>query len=79
MCLAVVGRVLELDGQNAVADVQGNRVTIVTAMVPEAKVSDCVLIHAGFALAVIDEAEYDEQRRLVKEITDYGERIFRGD
>jgi len=76
MCLAVVGKVMELDGQNATADVQGNQVDIITAFVPEVKVCDCVLIHAGFAIAVISEAEYLEQRRLFDELKDYGKRVL---
>ena len=76
MCLATVGKVLELDGQDAVVDLQGNRVTIVTAFVPEVKTDDYVLIHAGFAIAVIDKAEYQQREKLFNEIKEYGDRLF---
>ena len=76
MCLAIVGKVLELDGQDAVIDLQGNRVTIVTAFVPDVKVDDHVLIHAGFAIAIIDQAEYQQQRKFLNEIKEYGDKLF---
>lgn len=74
MCLAVIGKVLETDGQFGVADVRGNRVNIVTAGVADVKVADCVLIHAGFAIAVVSEQEYLDNRRMMEEIEEYGQR-----
>jgi len=72
MCLAVIGKVLETDGQYAVADVRGNRVNIVTACVADVKVADCVLIHAGFAIGVVSEQEYLDNQRMIEEIESYG-------
>ena len=71
MCLAVPGRIVEiLDGGGsngapalgpvATVDFQGSRVEVSLAMAPEAGVGQWVLVHAGFAIAVIDE---DEARR----------------
>jgi hydrogenase expression/formation protein HypC len=36
--------------------------------VPEARVGDFVLVHVGFAIGVIDQAEADETARLLQEI-----------
>jgi len=62
MCLAVPGRLLDIDGDDALA--RQGRVAfggIVKqanlAYVPEARPGDYVLVHAGFAIAVIDERE----------------------
>jgi hydrogenase expression/formation protein HypC len=38
-------------------DFQGSRVDVSLAMTPEAAAGDWVLVHAGFALTVLDEAE----------------------
>lgn len=76
MCLAVVGKVLELEGQDALVDVQGNRINAVIALVPEVKISDHVLLHAGFAIAVISKEEYDQQQRLFKEIDEYARKAL---
>ncbi len=65
MCLAVPGKILTvtkndddpLGGLTGTVDFQGSRVEVSLAMIPEAKVGDWVLVHAGFALTVLDEAE----------------------
>ena len=57
MCLAVPGRVLEQSGETAVVDFQGNRLTVSTALTPEVRCGDWVLVHAGFAISAIDESE----------------------
>ena len=44
-------------GRLGVIDLQGSRIEASLAMVPEAHLGDWVLIHAGFALTVLDEAE----------------------
>ena len=38
-------------------------------LVPEAKVGDYVLVHAGFAISVLDEAEANETLDLLREIS----------
>jgi hydrogenase expression/formation protein HypC len=66
MCLAVPGRIVEIldNGDSAPAvgpvatvDFQGSRVDVSLAMAPEAGVGQWVLVHAGFAIAVLDEDE----------------------
>ena len=62
MCLAVPGRVLSIDDEGETT--RSGRVTfggierrVSLAFVPEAAVGDYVLVHVGFALTKIDEAE----------------------
>jgi len=61
MCLGVPGRIVECrtsDGlPMAVVDFGGARQDVCLACVPEAGVDDWVLVHVGFALTVLDEAE----------------------
>ncbi len=57
MCLAVPGRIIACDGDEALADLQGNRLKISRVLTPEAGAGDWVLIHAGFAIATIDERD----------------------
>jgi hydrogenase expression/formation protein HypC len=70
MCLGVPGRILKvappsrLSGEAiATVDFQGSRVEVSLALVPEAKVQDWVLVHAGFALTLLDEREAAETWR----------------
>lgn len=57
MCLAIPGRIIELSETNALVDFGGNRVRVAATFTPEARCGDWVLVHAGFAIGVIDEAE----------------------
>ena len=63
MCLAVPGKIVDMQGDGAPVavgaigsvDFQGTRVSVSLAFTPEARVGDWVLVHAGFALQVLDE------------------------
>jgi hydrogenase expression/formation protein HypC len=57
MCLAIPARVIELKGDRAVVDAMGNRWNARTTLLPEVKVGDLVLVHAGFAISTVDEQE----------------------
>ena len=57
MCVAVPARVLSMEGNRATVAIAGARLTALMDLVPEAEVGDYVLVHAGFALQVLDEAE----------------------
>ncbi len=70
MCLAVPGKIVEIldDGSGgaptvgpvAAVDFQGSRVDVSLAMAPDASVGQWVLVHAGFAIALLDEDEARE-------------------
>jgi len=72
MCLAVPARITEIrdDGPLRMgnADFGGVSREICLDWVPQARVGDHVLIHVGFALSVIDEAEAQETLRLLAEL-----------
>ena len=62
MCLAVPGQVLSIEGDDVLT--RQGRVAfggivkhVNLAYVPEAVVGDYVLVHAGFAITIIDEVE----------------------
>jgi len=57
MCLAVPGQIVEVHENQAVVDFQGSRLSISTVMTPEVRAGEWVLVHAGFAIAVIPEDE----------------------
>jgi len=43
------------------------------ALTPEAKVGDYVLLHTGYAIGIVDEAEAEETLKLLEEIANIGE------
>ena len=71
MCLAVPARVIEKDGDRAVADAMGNRWNIRITLTPDIDVGDVVLIHAGYAIAKIDEEEAKKTWELFEEIAHF--------
>ncbi len=76
MCLAVPGKVISVSasdsetGRTAVVDLQGNRVETSLALTPEAGEGDWVLMHAGFAIEVIDEDHAREIWQYLNEAMD---------
>ncbi len=78
MCLAVPGRILEIDGDTARVDFGGITREANVVLVPEAAVDSYVLVHAGFAIQVLNEAEAEETlslfRELAEALDDEGER-----
>jgi hydrogenase expression/formation protein HypC len=71
MCLAIPARIIELEGDRAVVDAMGNRWKAKTTLLPEAKLGDLVLIHAGFAISLVDEEEAKKTWQLIAEIDDF--------
>lgn len=73
MCLAVPGKILEIYETNGLLmgkiDFGGVTREACLTYVPEAKVGDYTIIHVGFALNLIDEAEALETLSLLDQIS----------
>lgn len=70
MCLAIPSRVVSIDDMLAKVDMMGNERSVGTHLVPEVKVGDYVLVHAGFAIEIIDEQIAKETEELLLEVAD---------
>lgn len=57
MCLAVPAKIVELDQNRAKVEVGGITREASTALLPQAAIGDYVLVHAGFAITLVDEQE----------------------
>ena len=68
MCLAIPARIVELEADKAVVDAMGNRFAARTTLLENVKIGDIVLVHAGFAIAIVDEQEARETWELFDEI-----------
>lgn len=69
MCLAVAAEVTKLiDEFSAEVELKGVAMNISTMLVPELKVGDFVLVHAGFAIEKIDKIAAEENLRVWKEL-----------
>ena len=68
LCYAVPGKVVEIDGEVGIVDFgNGVRREVVLAMV-SAKPGDYVLVHAGYAIKVLDEEEAKKTLELYSQI-----------
>ena len=78
MCLAIPGRVLETFEENGLVmgliDYAGTRNQACLAYTPEAGVGDYVIVHAGFALQVLNEGEAQASLRELSRLADIMEK-----
>jgi len=68
MCLAVPGKVIQVDGKAGKVDFLGVQRQVQLDLVPEAVAGDWVLVHAGFAIHRIDEEEAHETLALLRKL-----------
>lgn len=68
MCLAVPSKIVSISDGVAEVEVSGVIVKASLQLLPEAGVGDFVLVHAGFAIQLLDEAEALETLKLLEEI-----------
>lgn len=68
MCLAVPAKVIEKKDMVATVEVEGIRRDISLMLLPAANEGDYILMHAGFAIQVIDEEEAKITTELLKEV-----------
>lgn len=71
MCLAIPARITELkDDRLATVDILGVTRDIALDLTPQANVGDFVLVHAGFAIEVVDPDYAQETIDLIREFPD---------
>lgn len=68
MCLAIPARVVEIQGDTAKVDFGEGVLREVNVVLVEAKVDEYVLVHAGYAIQVVDREEAAETLKLWNEI-----------
>jgi hydrogenase expression/formation protein HypC len=81
MCLAVPGKIIDApraggdaDVENvATVDFQGTRAEVSLVLTPQARPGDWVLVHAGFALQMLDEAQALETWRYLEQVCELNE------
>ena len=70
MCLAIPALVRSINGNQAEVDIEGVTRQVSIQLTPEVKVGDYILLHTGYAINVIDEAEAKETLKLLKELSE---------
>ena len=67
MCLAVPAEIKSIEGHNATVDYGGVSRTANISLV-EAKVGDFVIVHAGYAIQVLDREEAEKTLELFRQL-----------
>jgi hydrogenase expression/formation protein HypC len=70
MCLAVPVQITSINGTEADVRVGNIAKKASLWLTPQAKVGDYVLLHAGYAIAIVDEAEAEETLSLFREMAE---------
>ena len=68
MCLGVPMQVVSIDGMDIVAEIDGvRREASLLVLDDEVREGDYVIVHAGFAIARLDETEAEETLAMMRE------------
>jgi hydrogenase expression/formation protein HypC len=76
MCLAIPGKVVEVDA--AVSPLMGKvsfggiKKNVCLELVPEVKIGNYVIVHVGFAISMMDEEEAQETLKLIEQMNELG-------
>ena len=71
MCLAVPMQLIEMTGEGTgLVDSGGVRTDVSLMMLPDAKVGDYVIIHAGFGIEILDPEEARIRLDLFRELAE---------
>jgi hydrogenase expression/formation protein HypC len=71
MCIAFPGKIISIDDNRAVIDIEGTqRETYLDLIDEEVGIGDYVICHAGFAIHKVDEALAQEKLALLRELTE---------
>lgn len=70
MCLAIPGKITEINDTTAIVDIMGNSIKADVSLVTDPKIGDYVIVHTGMAIAIIDEEEARMTIELMQEINE---------
>ena len=68
MCLGVPMKIIEIVGTTATVEMSHVRQECDLSLSPDARVGDYVIVHAGFAIEVLNEEEAQETLDLLDEV-----------
>ncbi|NMM63840.1 HypC/HybG/HupF family hydrogenase formation chaperone [Clostridium sp. P21] len=71
MCVAVPGKLIKRKENRGTVEIGGLNREIFIHLIPDVKVGDYVLVHAGCAIEIINEREAFKTLKLLKEIAEH--------
>ena len=71
MCLAIPAKVKDIKDEIAIVEIGNVEREAGIMLVPEVKIGDYVLLHAGYAIQIIDEEEAGKTMELFKQMDEF--------
>jgi hydrogenase expression/formation protein HypC len=63
-------RLLELHGNHGIVELGGARKEIMLTLTPDAHIGDFLIVHAGYAIEILNEQEAQETLTLLRDISE---------
>ena len=57
MCLAIPGKILNIDGNSALIDFDGIQQKVIIALIQNPEIGKFVIVHAGYAIEMMEEKD----------------------
>jgi len=73
MCLAIPMKVIEIQDNEAVAEVGGARYRANLTLLPDIKIGEYIVVHAGFAIEKLDEEAALETLKIWQDVAEFTE------
>ena len=70
MCLAIPGKILEINENSALVDFDGIKQNVIIALIQNPEIGKFVIVHAGYAIEMMDEKEAKEAIDQWKELAE---------
>ncbi|MHA2281446.1 MAG: HypC/HybG/HupF family hydrogenase formation chaperone [Promethearchaeota archaeon] len=70
MCLAIPGKILKIDGNSALVDFDGLTQNVIIALIQNPEVGKFVIVHAGYAIEMMNEIDALEAIEQWKELAE---------
>jgi len=71
MCLAIPGKIVKIDGNSALVDFDGLTQNVIIALIQNPEVGKFVIVHAGYAIEMMNEIDaleaIDQWKELAEE------------
>jgi len=74
VCLAIPARIKSINGTEAEVEIGGITRQTNLMLTPEARVGDYVLLHAGYAINILDQAQAEETLAIFAEMSEIMEK-----
>jgi len=68
MCLGVPLKIIEINGNEAIGEMNGIKKKIRVDLLKELKINDYVMVHAGFALEIMQEEDAKDTLEAILEV-----------